>query len=365
MTTHPNLDLGYDKRLHRQMVNLFKALDYNFERFTLPDFVRWLEAQQNDRKIVLVPGRLPASLSGAWLATETCDYIFYAGDALALHQMHIQLHELSHLLCGHAALAVDEDEHLIPEEEAWVPPSVLLLDAHRTPHAELEAELLASLIHMHVLQRESAVEQTDVVHASNQADVLHDLLYLQTWLQTPRPRVELAQPHRWDAPVDLDLQIYRTMIRILDRRRKLVNDLNPMGDSLELSVPLRQARLLDETAVHPAFTGGQAALLQALLTTPQDIEYAELVQRYCQISRQLQQAFRISFLPPAGPPGHVSPPASRPGGREGPPATPLSGHSGSWPRQRGGRKGPGNGLAAWNPCAAHRAWIRIAGFRGG
>src|SRR5215217_1559286 len=58
-------------------------------------------AARRGRAIVLcsVAGR--HGPSGAWIASGSIDYIFYAAQTNPLHQQHIALHEVSHLLCDH------------------------------------------------------------------------------------------------------------------------------------------------------------------------------------------------------------------------------------------------------------------------
>ncbi|WP_141983540.1 hypothetical protein [Saccharothrix saharensis] len=58
--------------------------------------------EQRGRPIELVP--LPMSASGAcglWMAGTSADYICYERDTTPVHQAHIVLHELGHILCGH------------------------------------------------------------------------------------------------------------------------------------------------------------------------------------------------------------------------------------------------------------------------
>jgi hypothetical protein len=58
--------------------------------------------QLRRRPIVLTAMPLAAlGPCGLWLATGSVDYICYEQDTSALHQQHIVLHELGHILCGH------------------------------------------------------------------------------------------------------------------------------------------------------------------------------------------------------------------------------------------------------------------------
>jgi hypothetical protein len=105
-------------------------------------------AARRGRPIRLQPLESPAGLTGAWVATTTADYIFYEEATSPLHQRHIILHELSHLLCGHDAVPVLETEFsqlLLPDLQADMVERVLRRAAYSNEE-EQEAELLASLI---------------------------------------------------------------------------------------------------------------------------------------------------------------------------------------------------------------------------
>lgn len=59
------------------------------------------------RAIVLAP--LPLSVAGPcglWLASTRTDLICFEADTSPLHQRHIVLHELGHMLCGHGGSEV-------------------------------------------------------------------------------------------------------------------------------------------------------------------------------------------------------------------------------------------------------------------
>lgn len=96
-----------------------------------------------------IPRALPiASPSGLCVSTNAGDYIFYESQTSALHQEHIILHEVGHLLCEHRAASVSREEIsdlLLPDLD----PSMVQRVLGRTCHpvwAEQEAEIIASLI---------------------------------------------------------------------------------------------------------------------------------------------------------------------------------------------------------------------------
>ncbi|MFH8337465.1 hypothetical protein [Streptomyces sp. AM6-12] len=96
----------------------------------------------------LPPEAATHGMCGLWLATDTEDHIFYEHRTAPLHQEHIILHEIGHLLFNHRTTALDD-------EGGW---GALLPDLgiravqrlrHRTNYAtreEQEAELFASLL---------------------------------------------------------------------------------------------------------------------------------------------------------------------------------------------------------------------------
>jgi hypothetical protein len=99
--------------------------------------------------IHVIPRALPiGSPSGLCVSTSAGDYIFYESQTSALHQEHIILHEVGHLLCEHRAASVSRkeiSELLLPDLD----PGMIQRVLGRTCHpiwAEQEAEIIASLI---------------------------------------------------------------------------------------------------------------------------------------------------------------------------------------------------------------------------
>lgn len=106
-------------------------------------------AGQRGRPIELIPLQArPGAPCGVLAATDRADYVFYTRDTSPLHQQHILLHELGHLLCGHA-----EGQELSDKVAAMLTPNlpvelvrrVLGRTTYLWEH-EQEAELVASLI---------------------------------------------------------------------------------------------------------------------------------------------------------------------------------------------------------------------------
>jgi hypothetical protein len=137
---------------------VIEDLGYDFRTFTICNFVSYI-AQQKQREIITIPWRMPPTLFGAWMSDEDepKEYIFYRNPAPMIHQVHIQLHELSHLLLGHPTLQING--RLIAkvlEGEASLPFAGLpRLRSPQKDALEIQAEALASLIQKKVIQKSS------------------------------------------------------------------------------------------------------------------------------------------------------------------------------------------------------------------
>ncbi|WP_433652044.1 ImmA/IrrE family metallo-endopeptidase [Micromonospora zamorensis] len=107
-------------------------------------------ARRRDRPIVLTA--LPLSAAGPgglWLATDSTDYICYEANTSPLHQQHIVLHELGHLLCGHRGAERIDDfaRGLAPQLSETT--MAIMFSRHRQSHpdaSEMEAELFAYFV---------------------------------------------------------------------------------------------------------------------------------------------------------------------------------------------------------------------------
>ena len=85
--------------------------DYNWSDFTISHFSDWLN-DEYDLNIKLIPQPLPPKIFGAWLKHRSQNYLFYATDISPFHQAHAILHEMGHLLSGHATYEItDQDLH--------------------------------------------------------------------------------------------------------------------------------------------------------------------------------------------------------------------------------------------------------------
>ncbi|MFJ8433884.1 ParH-like protein [Kitasatospora sp. NPDC094019] len=119
-------------------------------------------ARRRGRPIELIPLSGPAhSPCGVLVSTDRADYIGYAVDTTTLHQQHIVLHEIGHLLCRHTGvgpgLGEEVREALTPRLSGELVRRVLGRSAY-TQRQEREAELVASLaLHRVLLRRRSSL----------------------------------------------------------------------------------------------------------------------------------------------------------------------------------------------------------------
>jgi hypothetical protein len=199
-------------RLQHRVSMLFQALDYDFSSLTIESFVRWVEKQQGGRRIECKAWPLPASVSGAWLATPTCDYIFFPADVHPLHRTHILLHELAHMLCGHRPILWEVDARWLmagrmDRDVAW--------GISRSMVAEWEAEYLATAVHTSYLYGGKQCPGP-FSHWPDTGAVLDDLLYLGRRLGGLLPTEEAACT-AWCVPAEtVEMRIYQTVIQIMD-----------------------------------------------------------------------------------------------------------------------------------------------------
>lgn len=99
-------------------------------------------AEQRGRPIRLHPLPKEAAESGVcglWVGTASVDYVFYEAQTTPLHQEHIVLHEIGHILFGHHSVEAEESG-----SDGQVP--TVLGRTNYTTRQEQEAEMLASMI---------------------------------------------------------------------------------------------------------------------------------------------------------------------------------------------------------------------------
>lgn len=116
--------------------------------FDLDTFVAGV-ATRRGRPIARYALPLMGGLPGLWIETDTADLVYYEQRTSPLHQQHIVLHELGHILLGHRGVrSVEIGDLTLAELRA-------LRADHYTRDEEHEAETLATLIG-HRVQRAQA-----------------------------------------------------------------------------------------------------------------------------------------------------------------------------------------------------------------
>lgn len=135
-----------DNRLRRRCAARLQELELP-DPFDVKSFCEAL-GERRGRPIQLHAVAGDEGACGVWVSVPSADLIFYEQNTSPLHQEHIILHEVSHLLCGHAPAPVSEHETLqllFPDFELKTVELVLPRAGYSTEQ-EREAEILASLI---------------------------------------------------------------------------------------------------------------------------------------------------------------------------------------------------------------------------
>jgi hypothetical protein len=135
------------RKIRSRCKRLVDALDIPVP-FDARELCRRVGAARN-RQIHLRSLAMPAGgPCGVWVSTDTGDFIFYEEQTSGLHQEHIIVHELGHLLSDHeasAVLAPEVCQLLLPSLDPGIVSRVLSRSRYSAV-AELEAEMIASLI---------------------------------------------------------------------------------------------------------------------------------------------------------------------------------------------------------------------------
>lgn len=116
--------------------------------FALDAFCKVLAGSRSrPLRLLPIPGR-EAGPCGLWVSTDEADYVFHHVATSPLHQEHIILHELAHMIFDHAAVrepAEGARSRLLPGLDPQMVATVLARTSYTTEQ-ELEAETLADLI---------------------------------------------------------------------------------------------------------------------------------------------------------------------------------------------------------------------------
>ena len=145
---------GVDLWLRAECMAIVDRLDFP-SPFHLRAFCDRLQ-EQRGRPISLRPVALPpGSPSGLCISTQATDYIFYEVSTSPLHQEHIVLHEIGHLVWGHQATIAGSEQILgllLPSLDPRVV-TCMLGRGECTGVTEQQAELVATLIMRRVARR--------------------------------------------------------------------------------------------------------------------------------------------------------------------------------------------------------------------
>jgi hypothetical protein len=104
--------------------------------------------ERRGRPIRLVPHPLPIpGPFGVWIATGSADYILYQRETSKVHQDHIILHEVGHIMADHRSTVSSDEiwQQLLPDISVDVTKKTLWRTSYDEEH-EREAELVATII---------------------------------------------------------------------------------------------------------------------------------------------------------------------------------------------------------------------------
>lgn len=142
-------------KANSRAAEILKELQYDFKKFTLSGFLSFV-SEKKGREIITIPWSMPATLFGFWMSDGEApkEYIFYRNNVPIIHQIHIQLHELSHFLLGHPTIQIDQKMIVdVIERKAPLPFADLLqLRSPKQTESETQAEILATLIQERVIR---------------------------------------------------------------------------------------------------------------------------------------------------------------------------------------------------------------------
>ena len=163
------------RALKRQCESRVKDLNLPVP-FDLRAFCDSLAARRG-RPVELRPVVTHAGPWGLWAASDSTDYIFYESDTSPLHQEHIILHELSHLICGHQPVSATQKD-LLSELFPDLSPDTVRRVLGRIAYSraeEREAEMLASVLLERISARRPRGAPPGAALGSREAEVIDRL----------------------------------------------------------------------------------------------------------------------------------------------------------------------------------------------
>jgi hypothetical protein len=123
--------------------------------------------QRRGRPIRLLPYSLPMpGPFGLWLDAGTADYIVYQAETTRMHQDHIILHEVGHILADHESDDTDEDywREAMPD----LSPEMIRRALRRT-HYDTDQEQQAELVATIIMEWASVIDHTTPRRVESQA----------------------------------------------------------------------------------------------------------------------------------------------------------------------------------------------------
>lgn len=141
--------------------SLMSGIDY--QSFSIHSLVRKI-AEFQGRPIVLCSLAMPEQTDyGMWIAGPSFDFVFFERETARVHQDHIIMHELAHMLLGHKTAPISEEleaELLECKSFSVIYDTPDAAEMLRRSMAELherlrerEAEALATLIQNEIIRR--------------------------------------------------------------------------------------------------------------------------------------------------------------------------------------------------------------------
>lgn len=142
-----------DRDLRHRCEAVVRTLDQRIGISVPWDLNTFLDRLEQDRgrPIELVPfsATVPGALCGMWVGTDSVDLIYHEEATSLLHQDHIILHEIGHMVCNHTGAALSNAEQvrdLLRTEAVRGQVETVLGRGAYTAVEEQEAELVATLI---------------------------------------------------------------------------------------------------------------------------------------------------------------------------------------------------------------------------
>ena len=155
---------------------ILRELRFDFTAFTLDGFLRFV-GETKGREMIAIPWSMPPTLFGAWISDgdEPKEYIFYRNDVSSIHQIHIQLHELSHFLFGHPTIRINRQfiADVIAGTASLPFDDLLQLRSPKRTDFDTQAETLANLIQERVI-RNSQIDR--LIHDTSPEEKLAHFL---------------------------------------------------------------------------------------------------------------------------------------------------------------------------------------------